>query len=260
MNVLVTGGLGWLGKAITEVVSQDHEVCAFDLEAPDVEREMITFDGQRLFGSVTEFEQVQEAVKGKDAIIHAAVASTVTRNQYADVSDAVPFEVNIRGTCNVLEAARREGVGQIIQIASAETHVDHPAGSFLDKNAPYYGLPTYYDLTKTLQEKIAKWFAHHYELRIALLRLGDVVDVGHGRAKKGEESWNGSITTEAWIDRYDAAQACLKLLTHSFTGVEVFHLVGSSSAPDRFDIDRTLEALNLNVTTDIDKRPASKRE
>ncbi len=92
------------------------------------------------------------------------------------------------------------------------------------------------------------------------LRLGDVVDVGHGRAKKGEESWNGSITTEAWIDRYDAAQACLKLLTHSFTGVEVFHLVGSSSAPDRFDIDRTLEALNLNVTTDIDKRPASKRE
>ena len=46
MNVLVTGGLGWLGKAITEVVSRDHEVCAFVLEAPDVEREIMTFDGQ----------------------------------------------------------------------------------------------------------------------------------------------------------------------------------------------------------------------
>ena len=260
MKILVTGGLGWLGKAITEVVSQHHEVCAFDLETPDVERERIKFNGEKLFGSVTDFGQVQDAVKGKDAIIHAAVASTVTRNQYADVTDAMPFEVNIRGTCNILEAARREGVEQIIQIASAETHVAHPAGTFLDKDGPYYGQPTYYDLTKTLQEKIGRWFAHHYDLRIAFLRLGDVVDVGLGHAKKGEESWNESIRTEAWIDRYDAANACLKLLQHTFTGVEVFHLVGSPSAPEKFDIERTLQSLGLNITTDIDKRPASKRE
>ncbi|MBL10261.1 MAG: hypothetical protein CL402_07080 [Acidiferrobacteraceae bacterium] len=259
MNILITGGLGWLGKAITEVISQHHEVCAFDLENPDVEREAIKFNGQTLMGSITDFDQVQEAVKGKDAIIHAAVASTVTRNQYADVSDVAPFDVNIRGTCNVLEAARREGISRVIQIASAETHVNHPTGHFLDGSAPYFGLATYYDLTKALQENICRWFAHHYNLEIALLRLGDIVDVGSGSAKKGEDSWNGSIDTDAWIDRYDAANACLKLLQHSFEGVEVFHLVGAPSALEKFDVGRTLQSLDLTITSDIDKRPASMR-
>ncbi len=259
MNILITGGLGWLGKAITEVISQHHEVCAFDLETPDVRREEINFNGQSLMGSITDFEQVQNAVRGKDAIIHAAVASTVTRNQYADVSDVAPFDVNIRGTCNVLEAAQREGISRIIQIASAETHVDHPTNSFLDDSSPYFGLATYYDLTKALQENICRWFAHHYRLEIALLRLGDVVDVSSGTAKKGEDSWNGSIDTDAWIDRYDAANACLKLLQHRFEGVKVFHLVGAPSALEKFDVERTLKSLDLTITSDIDKRPASMR-
>ena len=144
MKILVTGGLGWLGKAITEVVSQHHEVCAFDLETPDVERERIKFNGEKLFGSVTDFGQVQDAVKGKDAIIHAAVASTVTRNQYADVSDAMPFEVNIRGTCNILEAARREvaedhaheeGAGFQVETHAAvfeHHHLDQPGEEHVD--------------------------------------------------------------------------------------------------------------------------------
>ena len=43
-------------------------------------------------------------------------------------------------------------------------------------------------------------------------------------------------------------------------GVEVYHLVGAPSARERFDIDRTLAELQLSLTTEIDKRPASQRE
>ena len=259
MKVLITGGLGWLGKALSEQVSTRHRVCAFDLERPDVERERSEFEGDVLYGSVTDYAAVLAAVQGQDAVIHAAVASTVTRGQYDDVTDATPFDVNLRGTCNVLEAMRRQGVARFIQIASAETHVAHPAGTFLDGSATYFGLPSYYDLTKCLQEQICQWFAHHYDLDITLLRLGDIVDAAQGHSKKGEDSWNASMATDSWIDRYDVGKACLQLLEKPKAGVEIYHLVGAPSARERFDIDRTLAALQLSLTTEIDKRPASQR-
>ena len=259
MKVLITGGLGWLGKALSEQVSTRHRVCAFDLERPDVERERSEFEGDVLYGSVTDYSEVLAAVEGQDAVIHAAVASTVTRGQYVDVTDTVPFDVNLRGTCNVLEAMRRQGVTRFIQIASAETHVEHPDGTFLDDSSTYFGRPSYYDLTKCLQEEICRWFAHHHDLDITLLRLGDIVDTAQGRAKFGEHSWNGSMATDSWIDRYDVGRACLQLLEQSGAGVEIYHLVGAPSARGRFDIDRTIASLQLDLTTEIDKRPASQR-
>lgn len=259
MKVLITGGLGWLGKALSEQVSTRHRVCAFDLERPDVERERSEFEGDVLYGSVTEYSDVEAAVEGQDAVIHAAVASTVTRGQYVDVTDTVPFDVNLRGTCNVLEAMRRHGVARFIQIASAETHVEHPAGTFLDDGATYFGRPSYYDLTKCLQEQICQWFAYHYELDITLLRLGDIVDTAQGRSKHGEHSWDASMATDSWIDRYDVGKACLQLLEQSNAGVRIYHLVGAPAARERFDIDRTTAALQLSLTTEIDKRPASRR-
>ena len=259
MKVLITGGLGWLGKALSEQVSTRHQVRAFDLESPDVERERSEFEGDVLYGSVTEYSDVLAAVEGQDAVIHAAVASTVTRGQYVDVTDTAPFDVNLRGTCNVLEAMRRHGVARFIQIASAETHVEHPAGTFLDGSATYFGRPSYYDLTKYLQEQICQWFAYHHEFDITLLRLGDIVDAAQGRSKHGEHSWNTSMATDSWIDRYDVGKACLQLLEQSSAGVEIYHLVGAPSARARFDIDRTTAALQLSLTTEIDKRPASQR-
>ena len=58
MKVLITGGLGWLGKALSEQVSTRHRVCAFDLERPDVERERSEFEGDVLYGSVTDYAAV----------------------------------------------------------------------------------------------------------------------------------------------------------------------------------------------------------
>lgn len=127
MNVLITGGLGWLGKALTEIVSRHHTVRVFDLESVAAPREELDFNSEVVYGSVTDFEVVQSAVEGQEAVVHAAVASTVLRGLYKP-DDPVPMDVNVRGTYNVLEAACQAGVDQVIQIAAAETHVDHPPG------------------------------------------------------------------------------------------------------------------------------------
>lgn len=258
MNVLITGGLGWLGKALTESVSREHTVQVFDLESVEVSREVVDFSGEIMFGSITDFEAVRTAVAGQDAIIHAAVASTVVRGLY-EPGDAVPFDVNLRGTYNVLEAARLEEVRRFILIAAAETHVAHPPGTFVDGNTPYAGTGSIYDLTKRLQEEICHWFAQLYGLDIITLRLGDIMDVRLGHAKHSEESWKESMATDSWVDRYDIGEACLQALDIEHSGFDVFHLVGARSAKKRFDVARAEDVLGVRFTTAFDRKPASER-
>lgn len=253
MNVLITGGLGWLGKALTEVVSRHHTVQAFDLESVEVPREDLDFHGEVTFGSVTGFEQILSAVKGQDAIIHAAVASTVVRGLYKP-GDPVPVDVNVRGTYNVLEAARQVGVGRVIQIAAAETHVDHPPGVFVDRDTPYAGAGSIYDLTKRLQEEVCGWFVTLHGLNVITLRLGDIVDLERRRSKHGDEAWKQALADESWIHRYDVGEACLRALEIEHTGHDVFHLVGAPSARGRFDVERAERVLGIELTSQFDPK------
>ncbi len=284
MNILITGALGWLGKALTETLGRAHAVTAFDLESPDAPREDLDLsssascDGLRSvsvrYGDVTEFDSVSAAMAGQDAVVHAAIASTVTRGLYR-ADDPAPFAVNVRGAYNVLEAARRNGVRRAALVASAETHVSHPPGRFIDHASFYRGAGSIYDLTKALQEEVARWFCDLHGMNVSVLRLGDILDLGAGAAKaigleedasddakvqaRGEETWQESMNTNSWIDRYDVARACLKALESDQQGFNVFHAVAAAEARGRFDVDRTERVLGIRFRRDFDLRPASQR-
>ena len=258
MRVLITGGLGWLGKALTEVVSQHHTVRVFDLESAEAPRQELDFNGEVMFGSVTDYEAVQSAVEGQDAVIHAAVASTVLRGLYK-TGDPVPVDVNVRGTYNVLEASRRAGVARVIQIAAAEPHVDHPEGTFVSRDTAYSGAGSIYDLTKRLQEEVCRWFVHLYRLDIISLRLGDILDLERGMNKHGEEAFQQAMADESWVHRYDVGLACVRALEIPHRGYDVFHLVGAPSARKRFDVARAESVLGIEFTTQFDRRSAGER-
>lgn len=247
MRVLITGALGWLGRSLSEVVSRTHRVRALDLAQPEWRRERFDFEGETLAGDVTDFEQMRAAVAGQDAIIHAAVADTVTRDRYQP-GDAVPFDVNLRGTFNVLEAGRLAGVRRVVLIGAAETHVAHPAGAFVEHHRPYAGDGCIYDLTKRLQESIAEWFVHHHRMGIVVLRLGDLVDLERACTKRDDADWRRSIAGDGWLHRYDVGEACLRAIEIAAPGYEVFHLVGAPAARKTFDVARTEEALGLRFT------------
>ena len=227
MQVLITGALGWLGRGLTETVSRAHRVRALDLERIEWLREDLRFrrrDGVRRRDRLR--YRVREAVEGQEAIIHAAVSDTVRRNLYRP-GDPVPFDVNLRGTYNVLEAGRLAGVRRFVLIAAAETHVEHAPGTFVDRNRPYAGTGSIYDLTKRLQESIAEWFSHHHGLEIIVLRLGDVVDLDLARTKRDAANWKASMERDGWLHRYDVGEACLRALEIPHHGYDVFHLVGA---------------------------------
>ena len=247
MRVLITGALGWLGRGLTETVSRTHRVRALDLERTEWLREDFDFEGETMFADVTDFARMREAAEGQEAIIHAAVTDTVRRNLYQP-GDPVPFDVNLRGTYNVLEAGRLAGVRRFVLIGAAETHVEHAPGTFVDRNRPYAGTGSIYDLTKRLQESIAEWFVHHHGLEIVVLRLGDVVDLDLARTKRDAANWKASIERDGWLHRYDVGEACLRALEIPHHGYDVFHLVGAPAAKKKFDIARAEAVLGLQFT------------
>ena len=245
MHVLITGALGWLGRGLTEVVSREHVVRAFDIEHPEGLREGFEVSGEVVFGDITNYESLRSVVAGQDAVIHAAIADTVKRDRYQP-GDPVPFDVNVMGTYNLLEAGRAAGVRRFVLIGAAETHVQ-TTQSFVERTHLYTG-DSIYDLTKRLQESIAEWFVRRFDLEIIVLRLGDVVDLGLARTKRDEANWKSSMGRDGWVDRYDVGEACIRALEIEHRGYDVFHLIGAPGAKRRFDVARAESVLGIEFT------------
>lgn len=258
MNVLITGAFGWLGKALTETISKHHNVRAFGPKRQSSWGENVQFDGEVVLGSVADFETVHTAVAGQDAVVHAAITRTRPPEMYTP-GDPTPFETNVRGTYNVMDASKQAGVGRVILIGAAETHVEHPPGTFIDSTSMYRGRGSPYDLTKLLQEETCRWFCDLHGMDVISLRCGDILDLRTGLGKR-EGHWDMSVRTGSWIDRRDIAEACLRCLEIEHTGYDVFHLVGAPSAKRWFDVARAEALLGMTFTTEFDRRPADERQ
>jgi CDP-paratose 2-epimerase len=110
---LVTGGAGFIGTNLADrLLAAGHRVRVLDnLSRPGVESnldwlrrkhgERVAFD----LGDVRDPAAVRRAVRGAGAVFHFAAQVAVTTSLADPLAD---FEVNARGTVNVLEAVRRE--------------------------------------------------------------------------------------------------------------------------------------------------------
>ncbi len=111
--VLVTGGAGFIGCNLSDRLASDgHSVMILDnLQRPGVERNLEWLKdrhGDRIeivVGDVTEADVVAAVASQAKAIFHFAAQVAVTTSLAQPRRD---FDVNVQGTFNVLEAARRQ--------------------------------------------------------------------------------------------------------------------------------------------------------
>src|SRR5690606_27876116 len=109
--ILVTGGAGFVGSNLADALAADgHDVLVLDsLARPGVEQNLDWLRARHpkrvraLAADVRDAEAVGKAVARAGAVFHLAAQVAVTTSVADPVAD---FEVNARGTLNVLEAAR----------------------------------------------------------------------------------------------------------------------------------------------------------
>ena len=195
--VLVTGGAGFIGSNVAEAfLAEGRDVTVLDdLSRAGVERNLDWLrarHGNRLRavrGDVRDAEAVAEAVRGAGAIVHLAAQTAVTTSLTDPVAD---FEVNARGTLNVLEAARLSGrrvpvvfastnkvYGALADLATAEDGGRHlprdPAARErgVDESRPL-DFCTPYGCSKGVADQYVLDYARSYGVPAAVLRMSCV--------------------------------------------------------------------------------------
>jgi NAD+-dependent farnesol dehydrogenase len=109
MNVLVTGGTGYLGSAIVRAFARSgHRPIVFSRRATAVD-----LPGTHVDGDVRDARAVDEAVRQADAVCHTAALVSVWRKRSADFDD-----VNVRGLEIVLEACEKHRIKRIVYTSS----------------------------------------------------------------------------------------------------------------------------------------------
>lgn len=148
MNVLVTGGTGFTGKALVRRLLQDgHHVVALDYKEGLKTQELRDWGAEVVIGSVTDPEVVERCMRGIDVVHHLAAAF-----RELDVPNRYYYEVNVNGTRTVLDAAWRHGVRKFIYCSTCGVHgnIDHPPG---DETSPIHAAD-YYQQTKYEAEPV----------------------------------------------------------------------------------------------------------
>lgn len=110
MKILVTGSAGHLGEALVRILRErGDEVVALDvLDSPFT----------TLRGSIVDRELARDAVRGVDAVLHAA---TLHKPHVATHPKRAFVDVNVTGTLNLLEAAAEEGVRAFVYTSTTST-------------------------------------------------------------------------------------------------------------------------------------------
>jgi len=116
MHVLVTGADGLLGSnLIRELLERGHEISAFILPGSK-SKSLDNLPIQRIYGNILKPEELDQAVAGKDAIVHTAANTNI----WPDRSKVV-CKVNIEGTENMIAAALKHNIKRFIQIGTANS-------------------------------------------------------------------------------------------------------------------------------------------
>lgn len=251
MNVLITGAAGWTADSIVQALSHTgHTIVGFDLKNARYQDDVLPLFGKIVSGDISNFNQILKAIQGNsvDAIIHLAVAIGKDNYQKPDI----PFAVNVKGTYNVFEAGRINGVFKIIVIGSAAVHLSHKDSQIYNAQTDWKSSSNgdhLYDLTKHLQEVIAHDFCETFGMQAVILRAGHIVDGRKAVDPKGRDLADLKYCRGGWVCRYDLAQACIKAIEFNSKGYDAFHAIGAEQARQHFDIYRTEKELGLKFET-----------
>lgn len=109
-NVLITGGAGFIGSNLASYfLKKGHNVIVFDnLSRAGSEKNLAWLKNQKgslkvVIADIRNFEALKKAVAKTDAVFHLAAQTAVTTSLTHPKED---FEINAKGTLNVLEAVR----------------------------------------------------------------------------------------------------------------------------------------------------------
>lgn len=147
MKVLVTGGGGFLGKAVVRVfLDQGWQVRSFSRAA---HRQLETLGVEHRRGDLADAAAVKSAAAGCDLVCHTAAKAGIW-GPFRDF-----YQVNVQGTTNVIAACREQGIRRLVYTSSPSVVFDGTDMEGADESVPYpEHYHAFYPRTKAEAERL----------------------------------------------------------------------------------------------------------
>lgn len=182
MRILITGSSGTVGSYLTEYLQAKHEIVGFDIYKPSSSQvEDVTVQGD-----IRNRDMVSELTKNIDVIIHLAAQLNIDYSKKNPVFDA---DVNIMGTLNLLDAARKQNIPRFIFFSSAAVY-GQPEYLPIDEKHPLNPVSPY-GLSKLTGERYGFLFNNLYSLPFTAVRPSNI----YSENEKPESSFVSVIST-----------------------------------------------------------------
>jgi UDP-glucose 4-epimerase len=189
MKVLVTGGAGFIGSHVVDKLrDRGVEVRVYDMVLPTFRKDIEYYQA-----SLMDLEAIRMALNGIDAVYHLAAVADV-KDVYNDPSYAE--SINVRGTINLLEAARRVGGIKRVIYGSTTWVYSEAQEQNVDEQTPLRAPSHLYTATKMASEYYCQSYSKLYGMPVTILRYGipygprardgAVVPIFVAKALKGE--------------------------------------------------------------------------
>lgn len=161
-KILITGGAGYLGRAIIRRATQEKWDADITIFSTDALKHMVITNQyphvHSVIGDIRDPDTLWNAMTGKDVVIHAAAVKHIDVSEYNSIDT---FDVNVTGSMNVLRCAAQLGVGKVIGISTDKAC--HPANA--------------YGASKYMMEKMFQEFSRlGLQTTFHLVRYGNVLD------------------------------------------------------------------------------------
>lgn len=244
MKILVTGGGGFLGSHVAdELTNVGHDVTILDIDpSPYIKpnQKMIKAD-------IMDRSALENAMKNIDIVFHFAALADM---DIAKDNPQKTMEINIIGTTNILEAARRNNVERFI--FASTIYVYSNTGSF-------------YRVSKQACELLVEAYKERYGIDYTILRFGTLYGTRSNESNsvyrflqhaltKGRIDFSGSGNEiREYIHVTDAARICVSILDDKYKS-EILILTGHH----RMKVPELLEMIKEIFNNEIDIIKASK--
>jgi dTDP-glucose 4,6-dehydratase len=278
MNLLVTGGAGFIGSAFVRfvlshrpdvsIVTLDKLTYAGNLEnlAPVAENPNHRF----VHGDICDSKTVASIFDDGniDAIVHFAAESHVDRS----ILSPDPFvETNVRGTATLLDAARKAKLGRFLLVSTDEVYGDIPAPLEADETFPLKPSSPY-AASKAAADLMALSYVRTFKLPVVVTRASNnygpyqfpekLIPLMISNAIEGLPLpvYGDGMQIRDWLYVEDHCRGILAVLERGREG-EVYNIGGNRALTNREVIRRVLEIVGAPETlmTTVTDRPGHDR-
>lgn len=173
MDVIVTGADGFIGShLVEELVKKGYQVKAFvyynsfntwgwlDTLPNDIMKNVKIFQGD-----IRDLNGVEEAIKDTKAIFHLAALIAIPFSYY---SPDTYVDTNIKGTLNILQAARKLGTERVLITSTSEVYGTAQYVPIDEKHSFQGQSP--YSATKIGADRLAESFYRTFQLPVSIVR------------------------------------------------------------------------------------------